>query len=547
MLQCLRKEQVLWVEQTLAGMTMEECVGHLICPEDRNYTPEQWSEIVKEIPVGSVFFGPGDRKRYRACLEAIQSSSGIPVLVASDLEQGCGSMVEGCTRFPFPMAWGACNDPELMLQMGRAMAQEAREIGIHWTFSPVVDLNINSQSPVVNVRSIGDDANHVSVLLDALIRGMQQDGLLAGCAKHFPGDGSDDRDGHLCTTVNRLSRQQWWETYGRVWETAINAGVMSIMSGQISFPAYEEHDDSAESMPATLSSKLQEDLLRGELGFEGVIVSDAGPMIGMSSRIPSSELAVQNILSGSDVYLFANPRKDFHRLMKALRNGRLSMERVRQSARRVLELKARLGLNESVFGQAVTPEAVEHNQQLADQIAERSITVIRKDGNIPANLKPGSKLLTVTLKYPEPKGFLPDELDIVDSELTQRGYVVDHLLNPTHREILAKIREYDKVFFNIYIMPHSRPGTIRITGELVLAFWRAFWVDHPKAVFTSFGSPYHLYELPHLPNMVLAYGPTESAQKAAVKVWLGDIQAEGVCPVELELGKRSYVGTGENV
>lgn len=529
-------DKMQWVEDTLESMSIEQCIGHLICPEDRNYAPEKWAEIVREIPVGSVFFGPGEPGHLKECLDAIQSNSSVPVLVSSDLEQGCGSILKGCTRFPFPMAWGACDDPQLMEEMGLAVAIEARSHGIHWTYSPVVDLNMNYNNPVVNVRAIGDDADTVSRVAVPFIRGMQRDGLLAACAKHFPGDGTDDRDGHLCTTANLLSCEQWWATFGKVWQSVIDAGVMSIMSGQISFPAYEGHDDISESMPATLSKKLQVDLLRKELGFEGVIVSDAGPMIGMSSRVPANELAEQNILSGSDVYLFANPRKDFDLLMQAVKSGRLDMEQVRTSVRRLLEMKVKLGLHDEGIpldetqGEVDTAEYV----QLSEDIADKSITVIRNDGNIPAKLKKDDRVLTITIKYPEPKGFLPDELEVIDTELEKRGLIVDHMFNPSHREIFDNADKYEKIFVNMFVIPHSRAGTVRLTGETILPFWRAFWIEHPKAVFTSFGSPYHLYECPHLPNMVHAYGPPECSQKAAVKVWLGEIPAEGVLPVSIK-------------
>jgi beta-N-acetylhexosaminidase len=529
------QNQHSWVEDTLENMTLEECVGHLICPEDRDYTPQQWADLVQEIPMGSVFFGPGTKTHYQDSLEAIQSNSRIPVMVASDLEQGCGSMVKGCTRFPFPMAWGACNDPDLMEQMGRAWAVEARSHGIHWSFSPSADLSLNINNPVTNVRAIGDDPYLVSRLLVPLINGLQQEGLLAECAKHFPGDGTDDRDAHLCTTANLLTCDQWWQTYGKVWQSVIDTGVMSIMSAHISFPHYEgDHEDFSKSLPATLSKKLQVDLLRGELGFKGVIVSDAGPMIGMSSRAPADELAVQNILSGSDVYLFARPRKDFKLLMEAVKTGRIEMQQVRGAVRRLLEMKSRLGLQEST-SLAETEQNVDTSKyvQLAEDIADKSITVIRNDGNLPAQLKKSDRVLTITIKYPEPKSFLPDELDVIDSELEKRGVIVDHMLNPSHRDIFANADKYEKIFVNIFIIPHSRVGTMRITGELVLPFWRAFWMDYPKAIFTSFGSPYHLYEMPHLPNMILAYGPIESSQRAAVKVWLGEMPGQGICPVRL--------------
>jgi beta-N-acetylhexosaminidase len=536
MLRPLTDAERRWVEETLASMTLEERAGHLLCPEDRDYPVDEWRRIMQDVPLGSVFFARNTPARLRECAEAIQSSSRIPVLVASDLEHGAGIMIEGCTDFPFAMAGGAANDPDLMRVMGRATAKEGRHHGLHWTFSPVVDLNINFQNPVTNVRSLGDNVENVALLARAWIEGMQETGQLAATAKHFPGDGMDDRDQHLCTSINWLPFGQWLQYYGHVWRAVIDAGVMSVMCGHISLPDYEGLTETPNvAMPATLNPRLQIDLLRRELGFEGVVVSDAAPMVGMTSRVPSEEQAVANILSGSDVFLFADARKDFKRLLDAVNAGRISRERLDQSVRRVLEMKARLGLHRDAFGPAPTAEETAAYRFAARAMAQKSITLIRPNHMTPAKLKAGDRVLTVTVMQRQAREELAHELGSIDDELRARGLQVDHLSRPSNEELIARAGDYACVFVNIVHTPHALMGTIRLTGEMAMTFWRSFWVDHPNTVFTSFGSPYHLYEFPHLPNMFLAYGPSEFSQEAAVSVWLGERPPEGICPVQQPL------------
>jgi beta-N-acetylhexosaminidase len=461
-------------------------------------------------------------------------------LIASDLEHGAGAMISSCTNFPWPMAAGAADDLNLIYAMGQATAREGRAWGVHWTFSPVVDLNINFQNPVTNIRSLGDDPQKVSRQASALITGIQGRGEMAATAKHFPGDGMDDRDQHLCTSVNSSSLHGWWDTYGKVWRAAIEAGVMSIMVGHISFPAYDGLEgDPAAALPATLNPRLQVDLLRGELGFEGVIISDAAPMIGIASRAPREERAVRNILAGSDIYLFADPRQDFRLLLQAVRSGRLPMEQVDLCVRRVLEMKACLGLHRDPFGPALAAEEKAAIAQDAQAIAEKSITLLRGDdapGNgrsTPLRLQPGARVLTVTVSHRTPGRETDPELALIDEELGQRGLQVDHLPGMSPADLMAKAGEYDAVFVNVVMYPHARIGTIRLTGEVAMPFWEAFWVDHPHVVFTAFGSPYLLYELPHLPNLWAAYGNSPASQRAAVKAWLGEIEPQGKCPVKL--------------
>ena len=532
MLQELSNSQAKWVESTLNSMTMEELVGLLICPESRKYTQQDWLDIFDKVPLGNIFFGNNNAKEMKNTLTAIQNKAKHPVIVAVDMEQGMGLACDFGTNFPEQMALAAAGDTELTREMGRILAREVRPLGVHWTFSPVADLNYNFNNPVTNIRSFGDDAAKVAEMVKAAVQGRQENGLLAATVKHFPGDGMDDRDQHACTSVNTMPMDQWRETYGKVWKAAIHdAGVMSIMSGHISLPDYQGYEiDPEEAMPATLCHKLQVDLLRNELGFKGVLVSDAAPMIGITSRVSAEDMAVENIVNGSDVFLFAEPVEDHKRLMRAVKSGRLSEERVYESARRVLEMKARLNIHENPFGIKLTEAEVSQNIQSAQKAADKSITLLKNNGKLPVSLKKGAKVLTVTLTYKE-HSRKPADLEYVDKELIARGFEVDHLFCPEHNALIGKAGDYDAVFLNFLVTMHMKLGTIRATAEAIMPLWRAFYKNCDNVVCTSFGNPYLSYEQPHLPNLYLTYGASEVTQKAAVKCWLGEIKAEGICPV----------------
>jgi beta-N-acetylhexosaminidase len=281
-----------------------------------------------------------------------------------------------------------------------------------------------------------------------------------------------------------------------------------------------------------LSRKLLVDLLRQDLGFDGLIVSDNASMIGLTSRASADERVVKSIASGIDVYLNADPDLDYERLVQAVRDGRLSEERVRQSARRVLEMKARINLFESPFGPAPTSEQTAAFRRAAEEMAEKSITVLRGGGQLLPEMVPPTKVLTVTYARLNPMMGMTD-LETFDQELRERGFQVEHLLNPDSRELRRAAREHDVVFINLYQMPMTSLGSARLTSSFRTWGWRSLFVDHPAVAYTAFGSPYVAYELPHIPNLLATYGGSDVSQRAALKVWLGETQAQGSLPVKM--------------
>lgn len=532
----LTTEQQQWVDTTLNSMTLPQAVGQLLCPSSPRSTTEEWLDLMQKVPIGVLSVRNSTSAETRQRMQRLQEQSVVPLLAAGDMEHGA-NVLRDSTEFPWPMAAGAANDVELMTIMGQATAAEARYAGMHWTFSPVIDLNYNPNNPITNVRALGDEPERVSRLATAMIHGLQVGGVLAATAKHFPGDGMDDRDQHLATTINHLPFAQWQETYGRVWRAAIEAGVLCVMPGHISLPDYQGFADRpADAPPATLSSKLLIDLLRTELGFAGLIISDATAMIGLTTRVASEERVVQCIKAGCDVYLFPETVQDYERLLAAVKAGRLPEERVWDAAQRVLELKARLNLHRDPFGPQPSDADKTRYQQAAQAMADQSITVLRGDGQPPVSLQPGSRVLTVTIgAVSQFSRFRPQpELAVFDEELRQRGFQVEHLLNPGDDELLAKATASDAVFLNLLMLPYMVMGTIHnLVGHLGYWRWRSLFADHPRVYYTSFGNPYVLHEMPHLPNLLAAYGDGAVSQRAAVKVWLGEIEAQGNCPVRL--------------
>lgn len=241
----------------------------------------------------------------RGYVKELTEKCDIPPLITSDFENGCGSMVSALTPLPYMMGLGATNNAQLAYDYGKATALEARSIGANWTFSPVSDLNRNRRNPLVNNRGLTDNTELAVKMLPQIVKGMQENGLSA-CAKHFPGDGMDYRDQHITTTYNDCEMDDWRATYGSVFSEMIKSGVDSVMAGHIGLPAYPQklHEKLDMPLPATLSKELITDLLKGEMGFDGIVVTDAIGMGGFAGWYPTQEQTeIESFKAGCDMML----------------------------------------------------------------------------------------------------------------------------------------------------------------------------------------------------------------------------------------------------
>lgn len=535
--QVLTPHQAQWVDKTLNGLSLEQAIAQLFNVSRPLEDPAAWLQLQEGLPFGCLSARTKSAEAYRQLLTEVQKNAPIPVLVVANMEHGASEWPDYGTDFPMLMAAGAANDEAVVAQLGQATALEARHLGIHWVLSPDIDLNYNFNNPVTNIRAFGDKPELVGRLGTVLIQALQAHGV-AATAKHFPGDGMDDRDQHLVTSINHLPFDQWQATFGQVWRQVIEAGVWTIMPGHIALPDYQGYaDDPDAAPPATLCKLLLTRLLRRELGYTGLIVSDSTSMIGLTSRAAPGERIVRSLAAGIDLYLGAEPERDFAAVLQAVRIGRLTEEQIYASARRVLTLKAQLNLHENPFGPAPTSEQSAGFAQAAQALADKSVTILRGPEQVPVRLAPGAKVLTVTIAKLNPM-FGQKDLETFDAELQQRGYQVEHLLNPKTAELQEAAQRADAVFVNVYVSPMTTLGTARVTLDHFGTWgWRALFTEHPRVYYTTLGSPYLLYELPHLPNLLATYSGGAVSQRAAVKVWLGELAAQGVLPVTLPKSK----------
>ena len=528
MIEPLTEAQQQWVDATFDTLSTEDKVAQLLIPNLGSYEYQAaWEPLLAKRSLGGVFVGRASLDTHRERLAQLQARCRIPMVVCADLEAGAGHVVDGGVPFPEPLAVAAADKTELAYTLGRAAAREGRHAGIHWTFAPVVDVNLHPDNPIANTRSLGDDPQRVARLAQAILRGMQEHGL-AACAKHFPGDGVDDLDHHTATSVNSLSKADWCRISGFTFVKAIEAGVWSVMIGHIALPAWDaQRDARGVYRPASINAKLVTDLLRGELGFDGLIVTDDMNMGGVAGYTHRRDRTVACIAAGCDMLLFPKPGDDAL-LLDAVQSGALSQARLDDAARRALALKARLHLHGGdVFGASVTTEERSAFEDASRQIARRAVVKVRDlNGTLPIrHLRPGAKVLTITLSSND------QEAPEVDNALRERGYIVDHVYNPDSIDFGDTTFVYEAVFVNFIFKAVWGLQSVHSVGLHNRIFIGGFYSDHPCVVFTSFGSPYHLRMFNGLPNYMNAHSSCADSQRAAVQAWFGETSTGGASPV----------------
>ncbi len=524
-----------WVRTTLAGMDRAAKVRQLFVHICFGTGPEVVQRLTALAPAGiTKFFGP-DAIGELDTLDALRAAAAIPYLVSSDLEGSRMSPPFG-TEVPNPLALAAVDDVQASSTIARIMAVEARAAGINWSFTPVIDINALFRSPIVATRGLGSDPDRIRSHALAHIRELQANGV-AATVKHWPGEGHDDRDQHLVTTINPLSVEDWRETHGALYRAAIEAGVMSVMSAHIAFPAYvQAHDPKAgieAYRPASTSTLLNHTLLRGELGFNGLIVSDATPMAGLGAWALRDEALPDLVSSGCDIILFSDePEADIARIETALDDGRITGERLDEAMVRVLGLKAALGLHRDGRGPADRSKLFDaRNAETARAITARAPTLVKDvQGLLPLDPRRHHRVLVYSTGIVTPLHGEGTPMIFPDL-LRAEGFDVT-LYDPANR---PDPRSFDLV---LYVMAEETlltRGRIfldwnRLTGGMFGAMVRP-WHEVPTALI-SFGYPYYLYDAPRLPCVVNAYATMDTMQRATLDCLLGRAPFHGRNPVD---------------
>ncbi len=467
----------------------------------------------------------------RNTLKEYVDNADIPILVTSDFENGCGSMLKGLTILPYLMSLGAANDEQLAYDYGKATALEARSVGANWSFSPVADLNINPRNPLVNVRSIGDNAENAIKLLKQVIKGMQDNGLCA-CAKHFPGDGVDWRDQHLVTTDNSLSFDEWKKTSGRVFKELIDAGVYSIMPGHLTLSGYQkEKTEDGFYLPATLSHEVITDLLKGELGFKGIVVTDALDMGGFNGWYePRTQAQIESFKAGCDMMLW--PSDDYvDAAVAAVESGEIPMERLDDAVTRILGVKEKMGLfDEGNVTVPLTDADKTFIEDVQTRVSDKSHTIVRDDLKLfPISPETTKKIAIVPIAQYEPAF---EEAELLCEELKQKGFEVDYYKNGWLDDSI--IDAHDLVLFALFSRSFRPIGFLDFQGHEAAKIFHSLQYGREKTAVVSFGSPYFANQyFERAKTCVNSYSMLSPSVKGFVRAAVGEVPFTDFSPVKL--------------
>lgn len=533
-----------WVEETLSKMTIEEKAGQIIFPaiSGRFYNEEDTvfqkiTHLINDVKVGGFIVYQsaegGEVYAQAFLLNKLQHLSKYPLLISADYENGVSFRTKGGTIFPTNMALGAANDEALTHQMGGIIAEESRETGVFYNFAPVVDINNNPQNPIINVRSFGENYSMVIKLGNAIVTGMQGNHLLA-TAKHFPGHGNTSVDSHRDLPIIRGSREELFQIELKPFIKEIENGIMSIMVGHLAVPAFD-----ADTLPATLSKNIVTELLKKELGFKGLIVTDALNMRAITNSFTTAEAAVLAFNAGCDILLFpANADEAAAAIIEAVHSGIISEERLDESVRKILLAKRWTGLAKnrmvSIDNLSSILNSGEH-QSVARTLAEEAITLVKDEQHlIPLSSHSKKKILHLTL---------------IDERHSSTGEVFNSMLEnqlknifsliltnkATKKEFNAGIKaaqKSDVVILSTYTRIRLNSGEIGLTdaqikfvSQLVKLKKHVVWLSH--------GSPYVLASFPEMKTFICNYGDSEILEEALAQALFGKITLQGKLPVTI--------------
>ena len=548
----LNDEQLLWVENTIASMTEDEKVGQLFINLTTRRDPATMDRLINRYHIGGVRWGGGTLEEIYDQNMTFLRDSRIPTLIAANCEAGGNGAVREGTLVATGAACGASQTLETVRDMARVGAAEASSVGCNWTFAPICDIISNWRNTIVNTRAFGSDVDGIIARSKAYMEEMHKAGL-ACAAKHFPGDGSEERDQHLVMGCNDLSVEEWDATFGRVYKELIDAGLDSVMIGHICQPAYSRllcpgiKDEDIK--PATLAPELLGGLLRGKLGFNGLIVTDASHMIGLTAAASRREAVPGVVAAGCDMVLFfGNPEDDLQYMKDAIHSGMITEERLSDALHRILGLKAKLGLNHLALPgkEGLKRVGCAAHHQAAARAADESITLVKDTQHIlpidpsrkkrvlmyyvqsaPANSRAGTD---------PSKQLMIDELQSAGFEVTapKDMYEMDMEGNPDMARLMAKpsmkeIREkYDLCLMVIHMRGYAQTNNNRLVYSMGHSQEAPWYVRELPTVCVSLNYTNHLIDVPMMKTFINAYAPTKEYIHALVEKLTGRSPFKGL-------------------
>ena len=549
---CLDEGQLAWVEDTLASMSTEDRLRQLFCLITYSDDAEELRRLAEQVRPGGVMSRPVPSGQALRSIRTLQEYSHIPLLISANLESGGNGLLTDGTCFAKPMAVAATDDVEQARRLGEICGTEGSAVGANWAFAPIVDIDYNWRNPITNTRTFGSDPERVRRMGVAYVNELQKHGM-AACCKHFPGDGRDERDQHIAPSVNDLSCGEWDRTYGMVYRAAITAGVQSIMIGHILLPAYSRRFNPAlrdgDLLPASVSYELVTRLLREQLGFNGLIVTDSSTMAGVAAFLPREKLVPMSIAAGCDMFLFTkNLDEDLAFMTDGLRKGIFSEERLAEAVTRILALKAALRLPEKRETGRLVPREEDAKRQIAQPLfaewsrecADRSVTLVKEEaGVLPLTPERYPRVLYCPLDNKSAgQSFFSGEMTAnrrfaellrangFDVTLFEPAPGMEGFMTPV-REITER---YDLILYAAELATKSNQTVVRPEWSNPMGANVPTYCHSVPTVFVSFENPYHLVDVPQMRTFVNCYGGSEVVLRAALEKLMGKSRFQGKSP-----------------
>ena len=552
----LDDEAIRWVEETKAAMTTEEKLQQLFFPigYSANEGYLQY-ELLNRRP-GGVMFRSGKTEELFNAYTYLQEHTKIPLLLAANLEAGGDGIVEEGTAFGKQMQAAATGDPEQAYRLGKISCAEGQAVGCNYAFAPVVDIDRNYHNPITNVRTYGNDPEMVKKCGLAYMRGAKECGS-AVSIKHFPGDGVDETDQHVLTSVNSLSCEEWDESYGEIYRALIENGALTVMVGHIAMPAYQKKFNPEfpdKLIPATLSPELLKGLLREKLGFNGMIITDASPMVGFLCAMDRRKSVPYSIEAGCDMLLFNKDYGEDLEYMKAgYQQGILSEGRLEEAVTRILAAKAALKLHEKQKNGILAPKkenlsviGCAQHREWAKECADKAVTLVKDTQHLlPISPEKHKRVLF------EIMGKCPSEQRVAQrfiADMEKEGFTmipyeeeVFDFSKPMHMETVEEFRaKYDLVIYIGNVENASNKTTARLNWHAPYGAGNniPWFVEIVPTVFISLQNPYHLLDVPMIKTYINAYSNHDGMIDTVVEKLLGRSPFTGVSPVDPFCGKE---------
>ena len=552
----LSEEQVQWVKNTIEGMSLDEKIGQLFVARNSGDDEAYTIALNEKYHVGGWMGRQMLMKNAVAMTNLAQKTAKIPLLIAANFEAGGDGLIAEGTNVGPNLQIGATQDPAYAGKQAYVCAREGMAVGANYAFAPVVDINYNFRNPIMGTRLYSENCNFVAEAGLAYVQEAQKQGM-AVSIKHFPGDGVDERDQHLVTTINSLSCEEWDRSYGMVYKKLIDAGALTVMCGHIMQPAYSQKLNPdlkpEEIMPATLAPELLQGLLRGKLNFNGLIITDATTMNGMTIPMSRKKAVPYTIAAGCDMFLFTkNMDEDFEYMKQGYRDGILTEERLEEALIRILGLKAALKLPEAKVNGSICRDleearkvvGCEEHKEIERECSDKAVTLVKNLENL-IPIDPVKKRRVLLHGLTTEKGYFGDGgMDLegqFKQELEKEGFAVtiyepgkgmEGMVTPCSKTI----DNYDLIIYVADLQTKSNQTTVRIEWKAPMGGDAPSFIQDVPTLFISFANPYHLQDVPRVKTFINAYKWKEANIRAVIDKLLGRSDFRGVSPVDAFCG-----------